>query len=346
MAEREVKERPWSAWAHCFHKRSLLNDCMRIIFMGTPEFAVPSLEALLRSEHAVVGAVTQPDRPKGRGQDLVPSPVKLVCQREGIALLQPSKMKNPAFIEALRAWQPELIAVAAFGRILPPAILELPPRGCVNVHASLLPKYRGAAPIQWALINGEKETGVTTMLMDVGMDTGAMLLQEQVSIDPEDTAGSLSEKLADVGGRLLIETLHRLKAGTITPQPQDHSRATLAPLLRKQDGLIDWTLPATDLANRVRGLLPWPGAYCYAGHERWTICRAAATAHHAGAGYPPGAIVQVNKEAFHVNTGNGILVVTALKPAGGRQMSIREYLAGHAIRPGLVLGRNPDEKPT
>ncbi len=187
---------------------------MRIVFMGTPEFAVPSLEALLQSDDSVVGVVTQPDRPKGRGQVLVALPVKLVCQRKGLPILQPLKMKDPAFLEALRAWQPDLIAVAAFGRILPKLILDMPPRGCVNVHASLLPKYRGAGPIQWALINGERETGITTMLMDEGMDTGAILLQERVAIQPEDTAGSLAARLAEVGGRLLVETSRRSRSGT------------------------------------------------------------------------------------------------------------------------------------
>src|SRR5262245_57788448 len=204
---------------------------MRVVFMGTPEFAVPSLEALLKSDDQVVGVVTQPDRPKGRGQQLSLSPVKLIAQREGLPLLQPTKMKDPGFLAELSAWTPDILAVAAFGRILPPVILSLPTRGCVNVHGSLLPKYRGAGPIQWALINGETETGITTMLMDEGMDTGAMLLQSSMAISPDDTAGSLSARLAEIGGRLLVDTLTQLKAGTLTPRPQDHSQATLAPLL-------------------------------------------------------------------------------------------------------------------
>src|SRR5687767_11389848 len=180
---------------------------MRIVFMGTPDFAVSSLEALIQSDHQVVGVVTQPDRPKGRGQELVPSPVKLVSQRARIPLLQPTKMKEPAFLDALREWQPDLIVVAAFGRILPAVILQLPRSGCINVHASLLPKYRGAGPIQWAIINGEGETGITTMFMDEGMDTGDILLQQRLPIRPDDTAGSLSTRLADLGGRLLIDTI-------------------------------------------------------------------------------------------------------------------------------------------
>jgi len=310
---------------------------MRLVFMGTPAFAVPSLEALLRSEHSIAGVVTRPDRPKGRGQELAAAPVKLVCEREGLPLLQPHKLKDPAFLDALRAWDPELIAVAAFGRILPPAILRMPPRGCINVHASLLPKYRGAGPIQWAIINGERETGITTMLMDEGMDTGPILLQERVPIRPEETAGALSARLAEVGGRLLVETIRRLKDGTVTPQPQDSSQATLAPLLTKEDGLIDWKLTATDIANRVRGLSPWPGAYTFAGEDRWVLIRASAVDRPAGAAVP-GTIVQMSKDALLVATGGGLLAVTELQPASSRRMTVSQYLAGHPLAPGLILG--------
>src|SRR6478736_7144478 len=195
---------------------------MRLVFMGTPDFAVASLEALLRSNDSVVGVVTQPDRPKGRGQILTSSPVKLLAKRQQIPLLQPLKMKDPEFLQALAGWKPDLIAVAAFGRILTPTILSLPPRGCINVHGSLLPKYRGAGPIQWAIINGETETGITTMLMDEGMDTGAILLQATMAIGSDDTAGSLSTRLADLGGRLLVETLVQSKTGKLTPRLQDH----------------------------------------------------------------------------------------------------------------------------
>ncbi|MGH7204790.1 MAG: methionyl-tRNA formyltransferase [Nitrospiraceae bacterium] len=313
---------------------------MRIVFMGTPEFAVPSLEALLRSDDSVVGVMTQPDRPKGRGQVLAASPVKLVCQRESLPILQPVKMKEPAFLEALRAWQPDLIAVAAFGRILPKVILDMPPRGCVNVHASLLPKYRGAGPIQWALINGERETGITTMLMDEGMDTGAILLQEQVEIQPEDTAGSLSARLAVVGGRLLVETIRRLKDGTVIPRPQDHAQATLAPLLKKEDGLIDWKHAAAEIANRVRGLSPWPGAYTYAGDDRWIIWRAAPTDRPPGTAIP-GTIIEACKGRILVATGKGLLAITELQPVNSRRMGVAQYLAGHILSTGLVLGAGP-----
>jgi methionyl-tRNA formyltransferase len=311
---------------------------MRLVFMGTPDFASASLEALLRSDDSVVGIVTQPDRPKGRGQTFTPSPVKILAQREQIPLLQPLKMKDPEFLEALGGWKPDLIAVAAFGRILPPTILSLPPRGCINVHGSLLPKYRGAAPIQWAIINGETKTGITTMLMDEGMDTGAMLLQESIPITPDDTAGTLLPRLAELGGRLLVETIARLKAGTLVPRQQDSSSATLAPLLKKEDGAIDWTLPAIVLVNRVRGLSPWPGAYTTAaGGDNWTIWKALALP--VPVTKPPGMIVAVTREAIHVATGEGVLAVMELQSANGRRMPVSQYVTGHPIAIGFQLGK-------
>jgi methionyl-tRNA formyltransferase len=233
-----------------------------------------------------------------------------------------------------------VIAVAAFGRILPPAILSLPPRGCINVHGSLLPKYRGAGPIQWAIINGETETGITTMLMDEGMDTGAMLLQEKMAIGPEDTAGSLSLRLADLGGRLLVETLARLKAGTLSPRPQDHTQATLAPLLKKEDGVINWNLPARAIANRIRGLTPWPGAYTFLKQERWMISRAIATDETATVA--PGQITATSKDAIHVATGEGVLAILELQPASGRRMTVAQYLAGHPLHTGMQLSTSAD----
>jgi methionyl-tRNA formyltransferase len=308
--------------------------------MGTPDFAVPSLEALLKSDDPIVGIVTQPDRPKGRGQRLFPSPVKIVAQREGIPLLQPMKMKDPSFMTELSAWKPDVIAVAAFGRILPPSILSLPPCGCINVHGSLLPKYRGAGPLQWALINGEAETGITTMLMDEGMDTGAMLLQEAITIGSEDTAGTLSPRLADLGGRLLVETLTRLKAGMLTPRPQDHDKATLAPLLKKEDGIINWTMPATSIANRIRGLTPWPGAYTFSKMNRWTISRASVL--DEATTLDPGQITALAKDAIHVATGVGVLAIRELQPANGRRMPAAQYLAGHPLQIGMQLTQSEE----
>jgi len=304
--------------------------------MGTPEFAVPSLEALLKSDDEVVGIVTQPDRPKGRGQVLTPSPIKQIAQREHLPILQPTKMKDPDFLAALASWRPDLIAVAAFGRILPPVILTLPPKGCINVHGSLLPKYRGAGPIQWAIINGETETGITTMLMDEGMDTGATLLQEKICITPDDTAGSLSPRLAELGGRLLVETIAKLKAGTLIPRPQDHTQATMAPLLKKEDGAIDWALSATAIANRIRGLTPWPGAYTFLNGNRWVLGLAVALTKTAAA--TPGQIVAVTKDAIHVATGNRVLAIQELQPANSRRMTVAQYLAGHLVQIGSQLG--------
>ena len=309
---------------------------MRIVFMGTPAFAVPSLEALLKSDDQVVGVVTQPDRPKGRGQEVSISPIKTICQRENLPVLQPLKMKDPAFLDALRAWQADLIAVAAFGRILPPVILSIPSRGCINVHGSLLPKFRGAGPIQWAVISGETETGITTMLMDEGMDTGAMLLQEKVPILPDDTAGSLSIRLADVGGRLLVDTIKQLKAGTLVPIAQDHSRATLAPMLKKEDGSIDWASSAHEIERRIRGMSPWPGAFTFAGEERWTIWRALVK--EATQWAVPGQVISATKEGIAVATGKGTLLITELQPANSRRMAAAQYLAGHKVSSGMRLG--------
>lgn len=307
--------------------------------MGTPEFAVPSLEALLKSDDQVVGIVTQPDRPKGRGQVLTPPPIKLIAQREGIPFLQPVKIKVPEFLTVLAAWKPDLIAVTAYGRILHRPILTLPPMGCVNVHGSLLPKYRGAAPVQWAMINGEAETGITTMLMDEGMDTGAMLLQESLPIIPEDTAGSLASRLAVLGGRLLVETIARLKVGTIMPQPQNHALATLAPPLKKEDGVIDWTMSASNIANRVRGLSPWPGAYTYIGSERWMVW--SATQSSGKPDVVPGTIIEVTKQSIHVATGDGVLALREIQPSNSKRLTVAQYLAGHRVSAGQRFDAAP-----
>jgi methionyl-tRNA formyltransferase len=308
---------------------------MRIVFMGTPDFAVPSLEALIRSDDQVVGVVSQPDRPKGRGQQLVSPPVKLVAERAGISILQPLKIRTPEFLQALSAWQPDLIAVAAYGRILHSPILRLPPMGCVNVHGSLLPKYRGAAPVQWAVINGETETGITTMLMDEGMDTGPMLLQEKLDILPDDTAGTLAPRLAELGGRLLVDTIIQLKAGTVMPRKQEDGQATLAPLLKKEDGLIDWTMTAKALANRVRGLSPWPGAYTFCGGERWSVWKAVSTM--GATSEKPGTVVTVNKQAIVVATGDGLLEIHEIQTANSKRMSVAQFLAGHRVAAGVSL---------
>ena len=219
----------------------------------------------------------------------------------------------------------------------PTVILQLPRSGCINVHGSLLPKYRGAGPIQWAIINGEDETGISTMFMDEGMDTGDILLQKSLPIRPDDTAGSLSARLAELGGRLLVDTIVQLQAGTLVRQPQDSSRVSMAPLLKKEDGLIDWTLSAPEIERRLRGMTPWPGAYTFAGDDRWTIWRAVPVNSTTAA--PPGIVTSVTKEGIAVATGKGVLVITEIQPANGRRMAAGQYVAGHPITPGLQLAR-------
>ena len=232
---------------------------MELIFLGTPAFAVPTLKMVLQAGHKVLTVVTQPDRPKGRGQVLSPSPVKEAALRQGLPVFQPERIKRPEVVAQLAELPAEAMVVVGYGQIIPQSIIDLPRYGILNVHGSLLPKYRGAAPIQWAIVNGETTTGVTTMRIDAGLDTGDMLLRAKTAIDPEETAMELGERLAAMGAELLVETLARIE--TLVPQKQDASQATYAPILKKEDGLIDWTLPAAAIHNRVRGLLPWPGAY-------------------------------------------------------------------------------------
>lgn len=236
---------------------------MRVVFMGTPAFARMILAALLEGGYPVVGVVSQPDRPAGRGRRLTAPPVAELARERGIPLIQPERPQEPATLETLRAWAPDVIVVAAYGRILPPAVLGIPPKGCLNVHASLLPRYRGPSPVAQAILDGVPETGVTIMLMDEGMDTGPVLAQRAVPVREDDTTGSLMERLAEEGARLLIETLPAWMAGALTPQPQDDSLATYTRLLRKEDGLVDWSLPAEQITRRVRACTPWPGAYTF-----------------------------------------------------------------------------------
>ena len=318
---------------------------MRTVFMGTPNFAVPTLDALLDSEFPVVGVVTQPDRPRGRGKSVSPSPVKELAQAHSLPILQPEKMKQPEFLKALEQWNPDVIVVTAFGRILPKIILELPPRGCINVHASLLPAYRGAAPIQWATIHGEPQTGITTMLMDEGMDTGAILLQEHVEIYPEETAGELAIRLARVGGGLLIKTLREWEAQQITPGVQDDTKATMAPLLKKEDGIIPWDRSAIDIVNRIRGLSPWPGAYTFYQEDRLTIWKAAPEPNEDGdtsiSTESPGKIIKAEKQDLLVQTGQGLLAIKEIQAANRKRMSTEQFLSGYQLRSGVKLTAEP-----
>jgi methionyl-tRNA formyltransferase len=317
---------------------------MRIVFMGTPAFAVPTLQRLLETDFSVVGVVCQPDRPSGRGKKVQIGPVNALARSQNLPVVQPEKMKDPGFLDTLRTWAPDMIVVAAFGRILPKIILDLPSKGCLNVHGSLLPKYRGAAPIQWAVIQGETETGITIMLMDEGMDTGPILQQEVVPIGPDETAGELAPRMAQVGGTLLASTLPGWVAGTLTPHPQGESGATFAPILKKEDGLIQWDLPARSIANRTRGLSPWPGTYTFLQGERWGILKVKAGCPETGSDgttfntlQAPGTITAVTKQAIHVQTGEGSLSLLAIQPENKKRMAVSDYLAGHRVEPGMTF---------
>jgi len=316
---------------------------MRVLFMGTPGFAVPSLAALADAGEELIGVVTQPDRPKGRGERVASSPVKDWAVAKDVPLYQPNKVRDSGFIKQLNDLSPDLIAVVAFGQILPKALLEIPRNGCINVHASLLPKYRGAAPINWAIIRGEQETGVTTMLMDEGMDTGPILLQERLSIESDDTAGSLSERMQVIGAKLLIRTIAELKAGRVKPKAQDSNQATIAPILKKEDGLIRWDQSAQAIVNRVRGLVPWPVAYTFYGLERWQLWKVSALdtlIKHA----TPGEILEVRKDGVLVAAADRAVLIEELQPENKRRMKVRDYLAGHILQTGTFLSNEKAAK--
>ncbi len=317
-----------------------------IVYMGTPEFAVAPLRALLEAGMDVVGVVTQPVRPRGRGRRPSPSPVEAFARARGIGVFTPRRLKDEEFLADLKALRPDLIVVVAYGKILPAEVLGLPRLGCLNLHASLLPRYRGAAPINYAIMNGETETGLTTMLMDEGMDTGPILMKERVSIGPDETAGELTARLSEVGGGLLVRTVEALVRGEVDAEPQDDSLATYAPSLKKEDGLIDWTRSAEDIKNLVRGVSPWPGA-----HTRWRgrvlkIHRVrtsdggdvAVRETGEGEGARPGTIVSLGREGFIVQCGRGLLEVLELQPENKRRMSAGDFIKGYRPAAGEYLG--------
>ena len=308
---------------------------MRVIFMGTPDFAVPSLEALL-TKHEVVLVVTQPDKPKGRGKKMVPTPVKACALEHGIPVLQPEKVKEPEFVEQLRSYEPDLIAVTAFGQILSEPILEMPKYGCINVHGSLLPKYRGAAPMQWSIIDGEKVTGITTMYMAKGLDSGDMLLKAEVEITDEDTFATIHDKMAVTGANLLLDTLDQLEAGTLERIPQDHDAATYAPMITKETGHIDWSKNRQDIINLIRGLNPVPAAYTIYEEEVLKIFGAVISDVQADDA-ANGEIVAVVKKGFVVKCGDGCLPITEVQARGGKRMMTDAYLRGHAMKEGILL---------
>lgn len=309
---------------------------MRVIFMGTPDFSVGTLEALIRAGHQVVLAVTQPDKPKGRGGKMQFPPVKETALEHGIPVFQPRKVREPENIEELRKYQADVIVVVAFGQILPREILELTPYGCINVHASLLPSYRGAAPIQWAVINGETVSGVTTMQMDEGLDTGDMLLKTEVPLEPEETGGSLHDKLAAAGASLCVRTLKALEEGTVTPKKQGESPTAYASMLKKEMGEIRWEESAISIERLIRGLNPWPSAYT--GWQDKTMKIWEAEVLEEDSGQEPGTVVRVDKDGFLVQTGKGLLKVTALQIPGKKRMEADAFLRGYSMEPGEKLG--------
>ena len=302
---------------------------LRLAFFGTPEFAVPTLEALIGSRHTVAGVVTQPDRPRGRGQRVSDSPVKRVAHAGNIPVLQPDRLKDEAFLFDLRAWHADAGVVAAYGKILPAAVLEAPPLGLVNVHASLLPRHRGAAPVHRAVIAGDRETGVSIMRVVQALDAGAVFATAVRPIAPDDTSADVERDLARIGARLVLDVLEQVAAGTAVAVPQDDGAATYAPRLRKEEGLVDWRAPAAAIHNQVRGLQPWPMAWTFLGGRRLIVIRTRLVGEAADSGQAPGSIVHVARDAFRVQTGSGVLDVLTVQPEGRRAMAAREFAAGH-----------------
>lgn len=310
---------------------------MKVIFMGTPDFSVGTLEALIEAGHEVALVVTQPDKPKGRGGKMQYTPVKEVAVAHNIPVYQPKRIREPECIEELRKYNADIMVVIAFGQILPKEILEMTPYGCVNVHASLLPSYRGAAPIQWAVINGDKVSGVTTMQMNEGLDTGDMLLKVEIPLDEKETGGSLHDKLAEAGARLCVETLDALKAGTVTPEKQGDSPTAYAKMLDKHMGKIDWKMSAKEIERLIRGLNPWPSAYTRwnendKGMKIWEAEVAEGQTDKAA-----GTVVEVAKDGFFVQTGDGLLKITALQIPGKKRMDAAAFLRGYQMETGTVL---------
>jgi len=298
---------------------------MRLVYMGTPQFAVPPLQALVEAGHEIIGVVTRTDKPVGRGKTLAAPPVKRAAVDRGLPVMQPGRVRDAAFVEQLRTLAPDAIIVAAYGQILPKDILTLPKFGCLNIHASLLPRYRGAAPINWAIVRGEKESGVTIMQMDEGMDTGAILTQERIPIEDADTAGTLSEKLSLLGARMITAALQLFASGNLVPTAQDASKATLAPLLKKENGIIDWTLSAVEIRNRVRGFSPWPGAYSFLDRKIHKILAAETV---SGPG-EAGLLYVREKNILEIGTGSGLLRILTIQPEGKRPMTAAEFIRGH-----------------
>ena len=307
---------------------------MKIIFMGTPDFAAASLEALIDSRHEIQAVVTQPDKPKGRKGELTPSPVKVIAKREGIKVYQPLKVRDEEFVKTLRAYNPDVMVVVAFGQIIPLSILKMPKYGCVNIHGSLLPKYRGAAPIQWAVLDGEKETGITTILMDEGIDTGDILLKKTIKIDTDETSGSLFDKLMALGAETILETLDELEKGSLTPTKQGESPTAYAKMLTKAMGLIDFTKSAKELDCFVRGMDPWPSAYTLLAGKTLKLWKVRVV---EGSG-KAGSVIEIGKESFTVACGEGAIEVLEVQLEGKKRMSAGDFLKGSTLNIGQELG--------
>lgn len=316
--------------------RNFMSKPWSIVFMGTPEAAAVSLEHLLKGPNPVVGVVTQPDRPAGRGQKSIPSPVRKVAESHHIPIGAPEKLRDPAFLAALKAWAPKLIVVVAYGRILPPSVLDLPAEGCLNVHYSLLPKYRGAAPVAWAILNGEEKSGVTTMRLVEKMDAGPILLQEEVAVGPNETAASLESKLIPVGARLLLETIRRLQDGSVTSRSQIEEEATYAPILKKEDGQINWTHPAELIERQVRGFYLWPSAYTHLRERTLKIYHASVISVEQPG--HPGEVVRAGREGLWIATGRGILSLEEVQLENRKRLAATEFLKGARIEKGERLG--------
>lgn len=308
---------------------------MRILFLGTPDFAVPSLKALLDAGHEICGVITQPDKPKNRGMKLQEPPVKQFALAAGLPVFQPETMKDEAAYDLIAGLAPEIAVVTAYGKILPERILNIPPRGFLNVHSSLLPRYRGAAPINWAILNGDRETGVSIMYLVKALDAGDVLAREVTPIDPDETAGELYARLAEMGGGLLCRTIGDILSGSEIRTPQDEALATYAPMLSKDLSPMDWTRPARQLHDQVRGLLPWPAAITAFCGVRCKVLDSKVSGEHASAA--PGTVLQSDRNGIRVCCGDGsVLVVTALQPDGGKRLDAGSYLNGHSVPAGTV----------
>ncbi|MCI8494347.1 MAG: methionyl-tRNA formyltransferase [Lachnospiraceae bacterium] len=310
---------------------------MKVIFMGTPDFAVGTLEALIQAGHEILLVVTQPDKPKGRGKSMQFPPVKEAALSHDISVYQPRRVRKPECVDYLRKYQADIIVVVAFGQILPCEILAMPKYGCVNVHASLLPKYRGAAPIQWAVINGERVTGVTTMRMDEGLDTGDMIMKEEVELVPEETGGSLFDRLAQTGAELCVRTLEAIQDGTAVYIPQDHEAATHTTMIKKELGEMDWSRPAKELECLIRGLNPWPSAYTHLNGKTLKIWKAIVVAQEMEK-QEPGVVTAVEKDRIVVQTGDGQLALLEVQMEGKKRMATDAFLRGFSVDVGTKLG--------